>query len=408
MPYQIFLSHSERDTKVAKEICRIINNSFDGDIKIFLAKENLKVGDEWRSEIKKHLQSCDALISIVTPESVNKPWLYIEWSPFWIDGKKFYTLLSDDMRVGDLLPVLQDRQSLNMMDVDAVRVFFRTLAEDCGHAKIPFDKVDEFVESVRLARKLQQKADADTSFGKYRESLLDLPREDNKKHEIADYFYGNGEYAIFEKIINLIRDDNIKCEVALQLIENGDLDRLGKTFDLIQNPERLETIAIAMIDKGYQDSHEIRDILEDLCQKNQTELRKVGTYLADLGQEDSDLFNFITLELMTNNVEIHRIATYFINNKRYEKPIFLDIIEKFDNFIYLRKLLIFMDSLEYQRFSQFIFGFKILIKKNWNETVKVIDEVKQHDPEYFSWLHEHGHISEKEFNRINNHLNNED
>ena len=77
MSYRIFVSHTGNDKVIAEEVTRIINNAFEGDIEFYLASQEIGGGDEWKEAIKDNINKCDAIICLVTPEYVHKPWLFI-------------------------------------------------------------------------------------------------------------------------------------------------------------------------------------------------------------------------------------------------------------------------------------------------------------------------------------------
>jgi hypothetical protein len=123
MPYKIFVSHTANDRLIAEEATRVINNAFEGEIQLYLACHEIGGGDEWKKSIKDNLQQCDALLCLVTPEYAHKPWLFIEWSAFWLADKRFYILLTDDVKLSDLVHPMQDRQTTNILDEVSVRMF---------------------------------------------------------------------------------------------------------------------------------------------------------------------------------------------------------------------------------------------------------------------------------------------
>ena len=82
MTYKIFLSHASADDLIAQEVSRVINNAFEGHIEIYLASREISGGEVWKQKIREELARCDAIMSIVTDDSIAQPWLYVEWSAF--------------------------------------------------------------------------------------------------------------------------------------------------------------------------------------------------------------------------------------------------------------------------------------------------------------------------------------
>ena len=79
----IFISHNYRDKKIAREIGNTIERIslelicpwYSSDES---SKGGLRPGDNWAIEIFKQLNSCRAILTLVTPNSMDKPWIYFE------------------------------------------------------------------------------------------------------------------------------------------------------------------------------------------------------------------------------------------------------------------------------------------------------------------------------------------
>ncbi|HFD40523.1 MAG TPA: TIR domain-containing protein [Anaerolineae bacterium] len=135
MTYRIFVSHTKVDSEVAQAITNVLNNAFEGNVHLYLASREVIGGEEWKKELKKELKERDAIICVITPESVRSPWLFIEWSAFWIADKRFYLLISDEIRVSDLVQPMQDRQMTLMQQKISVINLFRGCFESYGHVQ---------------------------------------------------------------------------------------------------------------------------------------------------------------------------------------------------------------------------------------------------------------------------------
>jgi hypothetical protein len=406
MSYRIFVSHATADSRIANEVRMAINNAFEGNIELYLAMRELSGGDEWREEIKKNLKKCDAIICIITPESINKPWLFIEWSAFWLADKKFYPMVNE-INFSDLIQPMQDRQITTITDETSVRVFFRALAADSSTETIPYKHVKFFVDSVRDAIALQKRESSERSFAKYRDGLKDLPKNDLDKRAIADFFYQNGEFDIFIKIINEIRDDSIKSTIATQLIDSGDIENALSIPPSITAAERLGMIAVSLIAQGYTDWRKLQTLIENISSKNQTEVRKIAIFLAKQGQEDTELFKRI-VGIMTNMAELRKVATYLVENTRLDSGALDNLIgiigEK--NRAELRKVGVELIQNCLQHTNQFWSVINLLSNENQKEAIKLMLELIAHDKKLAANLLKKGIITNEEerikFERIIN------
>ena len=107
MSYSIFLSHATEDAAIAKTIKEKLNKIFP-ELSIYLATDEIRSGTKWKDELKQNLQEHNAIITLISQISIDKPWIYTEWSPFWMAEKPFHLLLLDDKLKKDLIGPMKD------------------------------------------------------------------------------------------------------------------------------------------------------------------------------------------------------------------------------------------------------------------------------------------------------------
>lgn len=383
MDYKIFISHTNNDRRLAEGIKQIINNAFQGTIHLYLAIHEIDGGAEWKKEIKENLERCDAVISVITRHSVQKPWILIEWAAFWLQDKKFYTLISDEIKVSEIINPMTDRQVTTLTDVDSVKRFFRNLSRDANYGTVPYQYVEEFVEAVRIAIKLQDQEFAEQSYAKYRTSLVDLPRNDAEKRKIADFFYESGELNVFNSVVNEIRDDLVKYEIAAQMIVEGDLDTATRIVRNIRAADKLNSVARTLIDYGYINVRILHEIIEDIASKNQAELRSLAIHTIALGLEDSDLFESI-IGSFGSMAELRKVVIHLVENNKLTSDSFDDLIEHFTttNRAELRKVAEFLIESGQEETLQFKKILLILAAHNQKETEKVLTTLFRTNPQH--------------------------
>jgi hypothetical protein len=248
-------------------VSTVINNAFEGDILTYLAHGEIRAGDDWKKMIKDNLKNCDAIISIITPQSIKRPWLFIEWSAFWLADKKWYLLLTDEIKVPDLIQPMQDRQTTNMLDETSVKVLFRGLAQDSGRSAVPVKFVDLFIDAIKDAISQQSQETADHSYGKYRENLLNLPENDHEKFKIAEYFYQRGEFNIYQNIVRALNGTINPFEDGLY-IKTTSLPRQGRE-DIAENSQK-HTYFLSYSKKNSSEADHLEVVLH---RNNRTVLR---------------------------------------------------------------------------------------------------------------------------------------
>ena len=383
MSYSIFISHAEIDKPIAKAIYKTMNDAYQGYIIFYLAHEHIVGGDDWKKEIRENLYKCDAIISIITKESIKSPWLYLEWSPFWIHDRTSFTLLTSDVRVVDLPAPMQDIQYIDMNDQENLKLFIDGLSER-SEANIPkpYSYIEQLISKIKEAQWEKTK----NSIGIYRKRLDMLPKNDFKKEEIAEKFYELNELDNFKNVVNAINDDTITKNIVLNCLNDGRLerdDKLRLTHEITQSmnsAEKIAIIAIDLISFGYEDSVYLKEMLKNLSIYNQAELRKVAIYLASNNLEDSELFNYIC-DISTNLAELRKVANYFVSNNRFDSIGYEKLIEKIDTVAQLRQIAKEYIKYGYQDSDKFKDIIETIYYKDTQQFNNIIDDIRRHDPQ---------------------------
>ena len=79
----IFISHDTRDAEIAKAFSRLLSSVSAGVLKSFRSSDKegnqgIEYGVEWYPEIMKKLESASDVVCLLTPNSINRPWLLFE------------------------------------------------------------------------------------------------------------------------------------------------------------------------------------------------------------------------------------------------------------------------------------------------------------------------------------------
>jgi len=83
MQHNFFISHYSGDKEVAELVARTLSRISLNQLNPWFSSDSneyggLKPGDRWFAEILRRLSESKALIVILTPDSIGKPWLYFE------------------------------------------------------------------------------------------------------------------------------------------------------------------------------------------------------------------------------------------------------------------------------------------------------------------------------------------
>ncbi len=125
---RVFISHSSRDTWVARQISRAVEET---GAETFLDAARLAVGAEWTEVIRGALARADELVILWTPWSLERPFLWLELGASWLRqiriAQVLYGVTTRELRDRPDFPsFLLERQ---MLDIDNLEVFLGQLEQ---------------------------------------------------------------------------------------------------------------------------------------------------------------------------------------------------------------------------------------------------------------------------------------
>jgi hypothetical protein len=79
----VFISHDSRDAEIAEAFSRLISSVSAGVLKSFRSSDKkgnqgIEYGIEWYPEIMKKLETASDVVCLLTPNSINRPWILFE------------------------------------------------------------------------------------------------------------------------------------------------------------------------------------------------------------------------------------------------------------------------------------------------------------------------------------------
>jgi hypothetical protein len=139
---KLFISHASSDGDFANAVKQEIEKVFANGIEVFCTSSPgaIGVGVDWLSEIEKRLEGTQAVIVIVTPISIERPWLWFEIGATWNKGRaggcRIYPLCAPEIDFGNLPSPLDRLQALSMGRVQDLKILFEALIGQFGFGKI--------------------------------------------------------------------------------------------------------------------------------------------------------------------------------------------------------------------------------------------------------------------------------
>ena len=125
---QVFISHSTSDTWVAQQIAGHVQRCGAGT---FLDQANIQHGDDFENEILKAADDCNELLVLLTPWSVNRPYVWLEIGVFWGNRKRIVGILhgvtSKDLAADEKTPVVLKR--IDLLDINKIDSYFAQLRD---------------------------------------------------------------------------------------------------------------------------------------------------------------------------------------------------------------------------------------------------------------------------------------
>ncbi len=134
----IFISHASTDKPIAEIIKSQIDLVFSNKVYVFVSSVPgvIKPGSDWLNDIKLNLEKAKAVIVLITPVSINRPWIWFEVGASWakmIDKKsKIYPICVPKVELSKLPEPLNRLNAISLGDIEQINAFLQTLCEQIG------------------------------------------------------------------------------------------------------------------------------------------------------------------------------------------------------------------------------------------------------------------------------------
>ena len=123
---KVFISHSGRDTWVAKQISREIK---DCGADFFLDEAAVEVGDDFDEKILEFLEVADELVVLFTPWGLERPFVWAEIGAAW--GRRIpiicvlHGIAVEELQARPSFPVFLKKR--DMIDINDLNQYFEQL-----------------------------------------------------------------------------------------------------------------------------------------------------------------------------------------------------------------------------------------------------------------------------------------
>lgn len=138
----LFISHAASDAEFANAVKQEIEKVFANGVNVFCTSSPgaISVGKDWLSDIEEKLAVAQAIVAIVTPVSIERPWLWFEIGATWAKGRagecRIYPLCAAEIELTNLPSPLDRLQALSMGKAADLKLLFEALITQFGFGKI--------------------------------------------------------------------------------------------------------------------------------------------------------------------------------------------------------------------------------------------------------------------------------
>jgi TIR domain len=134
----VFISHAATDEPIAAIIKAEIDRVFARGVKVFASSipGTVQPGADWLRSIRENLDAAAAVVVLITPVSINRPWIWFEvgasWSRMEFEQGRIYPLCAPEVDLGDLPEPLGRLQALSLGKAEHIKLLFSALTEQFG------------------------------------------------------------------------------------------------------------------------------------------------------------------------------------------------------------------------------------------------------------------------------------
>ena len=138
----LFISHASSDGEFANAVKAEIDKVFANGVTVFSTSSPGAIGggEDWLAKIEERLSSSKAVIAIVTPVSVERPWLWFEVGATWLKSRggdcRIYPLCAPEINLGELPAPLDRLQARSMGKAIDLKLMFEDLVGQFGFGNL--------------------------------------------------------------------------------------------------------------------------------------------------------------------------------------------------------------------------------------------------------------------------------
>jgi hypothetical protein len=111
----VFISHATKDKWLATTICEKIEAT---GARTFRDDRDIAGGDDIPEEIRRAIAASDEMVVLLTPESVNRPWVLLEVGAAWQRGGMRIVAVRQHVEIEPIPDMLKSKKVVDLNDLD--------------------------------------------------------------------------------------------------------------------------------------------------------------------------------------------------------------------------------------------------------------------------------------------------
>lgn len=150
----VFISHASSDAVFADAVVSELNKVFANGIDVYCTSSPgaIPAGQDWLSDIENKLKNAKAVIALVTPISIDRPWLWFEIGATWGKGREgecqIYPLCTKEVDISHLPAPLNRLQALSLGKAADLKILFEALIQQFGFGEIKAFKATNLISRI--------------------------------------------------------------------------------------------------------------------------------------------------------------------------------------------------------------------------------------------------------------------
>jgi hypothetical protein len=133
----VFISFIHEEVIVASWVSRFIAEIFEPNVGVFQSSDRSTIyaGEEWMKRIFEELQSAKVLVSLLSPESVGRPWINFEAGAAWMGNVKVIPVLFAGLTITTLPKPYSSLQAVEIGNPDGCHYLAASIAHHLNKDK---------------------------------------------------------------------------------------------------------------------------------------------------------------------------------------------------------------------------------------------------------------------------------